>query len=130
MNIERILEENVLLNFNINFNQRDIWDKDNSLINDTFTVVIPLRNIDKDVSLGEIYTAFRVSNNDISIDNNEIKIKVFTGEFVFLNSMKDIYEEVETTVKYVSNILERLKIKDFKLIYDFRHIYVNLGPIY
>lgn len=125
MNIEKILKENVLLNFNINFNQSDIWDKDNSLINDTFTVVIPLSNIDREISVREIYTAFGESNDEISIDNNEVKIKIFTGEFNFLNSMKDIYEEVETTVKYVSNTLEKLRIKDFKLICDFRHVYIH-----
>lgn len=126
MNIERILKENVLLNFNIDFNTRDLWEKDNSLINDTFTIVIPLRTIDMNVSVIEIYSAFGGSNNEVSISNNEVKIKIFTGEFEFLNSMKDIYEYVESTVKYVGNTLERLRIEEFKLICDFMHIYIKM----
>ena len=126
MNIERILKENVLLNFNIDFNTRDLWEKDNSLINDTFTIVIPLRTIDMNVSVIEIYSAFGGSNNEVSISNNEVKIKIFTGEFEFLNSMKDIYEYVESTVKYVGNTLARLRIEEFKLICDFMHIYIEM----
>lgn len=126
MNIERILKENVLLNFNIDFNTIGLWEKDNSLINDTFTIVIPLRNIDMKVSVIEIYSAFGGSNNEVSISNNEVKIKIFTGEFEFLNSMKDIYEYVESTVKYVGNTLERLRIEEFKLICDFMHIYIKM----
>ena len=58
MNIEKILRENVLMNFNIDFSVRNRWDKDNSLINDKFTIVIPLRNIGKDVSIMELYNDF------------------------------------------------------------------------
>lgn len=124
MNIEKILKENVLINLNIDVNERDRWDKDNSLASDTFTVVIPLSSMDENTSVNEIDKAFFVGNNEITINKNEIKLKVFTCETNFSNSIKDIHEEVENHVRYVSKILESFRIKDFKLICDF-YIWVD-----
>lgn len=124
MNTERILKENVLLNLNIDVKERDRWDRDNSLASDTFTIVIPLSSIDEIISVNEIDKAFFAGNNEITMDKNEVKIKVFTCETNFSNSIKDIHEEVESSVKYVSEILESFRIKDFKLICDF-YIWVD-----
>ncbi len=121
---ERILKENVLIDLNMDVNERNRWGEENALASDTFTIVIPLSYLDKNVSVKEIDKAFFTGNNQITIDKNEIKIKVFTGETNFLNSIKDIHEEVESTVRYVSNILDGFRIKDFKLICDF-YIWVD-----
>lgn len=124
MNIERILRENVLVNFNIDVNERNRWGKENALASDTFTIVIPLSYLGENVSVKEIDNAFFTGNNQITIENNEMKMKVFTGETSFLNSIKDIHEEIESTFRYVNNILECFRIKDFTLICDF-YIWVD-----
>lgn len=46
-------------------------------------------------------------------------MKVFTEETSFLSSIKDIHEEIENTFRYVNNILDSFRIRDFKLICDF-----------
>lgn len=124
MNVERVLKENVLINLNIDVKERHRWDEENALASDTLTVVIPLSDLDENVSVNEIDKAFFAGNNEIIIDKDEVKIKVFTGETNFSNSIKDIHEEVESSVRYVSNILDSFRIKDFKLICDF-YIWVD-----
>ena len=121
---ERILRENVLVNFNMNVNERNRWGEENVLACDTFTIVLPLDYVGINASIKDIDNAFFSGKNQITIENDEMKIEIFTAETRFSNSIKDVLEEVEGTFRHVNNTLDSFGIKDFKLICDF-YIWVN-----
>ncbi len=121
---ERILRENVLVNFNMNVNERNRWGEENVLASDTFTIVLPLDYVGINASIKDIDNAFFSGKNQITIENDEMKIEIFTAETRFSNSIKDVLEEVEGTFRHVNNTLDSFGIKDFKLICDF-YIWVN-----
>ncbi|GEM_PF-2695187 len=121
---ERTLRENVLVNFNMNVNERNRWGEENILASDTFTIVLPLDYVGINASIKDIDNAFFSGKNQITIENDEMKIEIFTAETRFSNSIKDVLEEVEGTFRHVNNTLDSFGIKDFKLICDF-YIWVN-----
>ncbi len=116
---ERTLRENVLVNSNMNVNERNRWGEENILASDTFTIVLPLDYVGINASIKDIDNAFFSGKNQITIENDEMKIEIFTAETRFSNSIKDVLEEVEGTFRHVNNTLDSFGIKDFKLICDF-----------
>ena len=91
ININKIMKENVSINMSLDVENRGLWEKGNQLGCDTITLTIPVNEISNDIDIDKLenYLHFQVSN--FTINSNEVKFNIFTGETIFFSSLVSIY---------------------------------------
>lgn len=117
--INKIMKENVLLNFNVDINQKDKWGKDKGISIDTYKITIPVVDIKGEISMDELNKEFNSGISDLKMNEGEISMEYFTCETIFLNELKEIYEHVEFMVRNIGQKLDKFKVTNFKIIFDF-----------
>lgn len=114
MNINKIMKENVTINFNM-----DINELNDELAIDTYTIVIPTKDIREEVSIDDLNKEFNSGISNVKITENKFSMDYFTGETTFIRTVNEIQEHIRIMVNSISNKLCKIKIDNFKLICNF-----------
>lgn len=114
MNINKIMKENVKINFNIDINEL----KDELAI-DTYTIVIPTKAIREEVSIDDLNREFNLGISNVKITEEKISMDYFTCETIFIRTLKECQKDIDTMVKIISNKLDKFKINNFELICNY-----------
>lgn len=119
ININKIMKENVSINMNLDVENRGLWEKGNQLGCDTITLTIPVNEISNDIDIDKLENDLHFGVSNFTINSNEVKFNIFTGETIFFSSLVSIYEYIEHYVSFLCEKLDRFISESFKLEFDF-----------
>ena len=114
MNINKIMKESVTINFNM-----DINELNDELAIDTYTIVIPTKDIREEVSIDDLNREFNLGISNVKITEEKISMDYFTCETIFIRTLKECQKDIDTMVKIISNKLDKFKINNFELICNY-----------
>lgn len=114
ININKIMKENVTINFNM-----DINELNDELAIDTYTIVIPTKDIREEVSIDDLNREFNLGISNVKITEEKISMDYFTCETIFIRTLKECQKYIDTMVKIISNKLDKFKINNFELICNY-----------
>ncbi|MBX9138646.1 MULTISPECIES: hypothetical protein [unclassified Clostridium] len=119
ININKIMKENVSINMSLDVENRGLWEKGNQLGCDTITLTIPVNEISNDIDIDKLENDLHFGVSNFTINSNEVKFNIFTGETIFFSSLVSIYEYIEHYVSFLCEKLDRFTSESFKLEFDF-----------
>ena len=100
ININKIMKENVSINMSLDVENRGLWEKGNQLGCDTITLTIPVNEISNDIDIDKLENDLHFGVSHFTINSNEVKFNIFTGETIFFSSLVSIYEYIEHYVSF------------------------------
>ncbi|WP_238882322.1 hypothetical protein [Clostridium sp. YIM B02551] len=112
-------KENVLINLNVDKEILKYWAEDDGLIFESNIVTIPTSKLKEYVDINDLSNEFSNKVNNVGISNNDISIILDNGDLNKILNLKEVYNKVEDTVNYVSEVLKKFKIEDYRLICNF-----------
>lgn len=119
-------EENVLINFNVAKEMFKYWEEDDGLIFDSNILTIPTAKLKEYVDINDLSKEFSNKVNNVGISNSDISVILDNGDSNKILSLKEIYDKVEDITNYVSGVLKKFNIEDYRLICNF---YPNVYPM-
>ena len=72
-----------------------------------------------DIDIDKLENDLHFEASNFTINSNEVKFNIFTGETIFFSSLVSIYEYIEHYVSFLCEKLDRLISESFKLEFDF-----------
>lgn len=112
----RTVKENVLINFNNDKEVLKYWEENDGLIFESNILIIPTSKLKEYVDIDNLTKGLNDKVHNISISNSDISITFFNDVSDKILNLKQIYNQIEDITNYVSTVLNKFNIEDYKLI--------------
>ncbi|SDP73030.1 hypothetical protein [Clostridium gasigenes] len=119
INNARILKENVLINLNYDVKRLEVWKEEEGIIYRYHTIIIPMDAIGDEIDLNAIDKEFFDGVHTTKISKTEVSLFFSQSVSNHVVTIKEMYKEINNTVRDISTILDKFNINDYRLICDF-----------